>query len=174
MLSFTFLYASVWRRAFAALIDLIIVAAFGAIILDPVITVLGLRLASEAHKHAPEAVTILRAYGVWGALTLIAAWLYFAYLESSRWQATIGKRILGLLVFTTDEGRLSFQEASKRFWMKMLSALSLCLGFLLAFRDLKRRMLHDRLSNSLVLQPRTNLQSYFPLPETGRTIAGKS
>ena len=33
-----------------------------------------------------------------GGLGLIGTWLYFALLESSEWQGTAGKKVLGLIV----------------------------------------------------------------------------
>src|ERR1051326_3727912 len=123
MLSFTFQYASLWRRIVAGAIDFVASAAIGAILLLCVFSVLGLRLAHEPLQHAPASVLIVRTYGVWLAFSLGAAWLYFAFMESSRGQATIGKRIMGLMVFTKDEGRLTFREASLRFWAKLLAAL---------------------------------------------------
>ena len=154
MFSFAFLYASVWRRALASLIDLAIIAVISVFLLDPFISFLGLKAASEIVGKHPLSVIIIRTYGAWAALTLVAAWLYHAWQESSRFQATIGKRLVGIMVFTRDEGRLSFREASERFWLKMFSAAIGLIGFVLAFFDPERRALHDRISHTEVLQPR--------------------
>ena len=88
-------------------------------------------------------------------VTLIAAWLYFALQESSRWRATIGKRCLGLCVLTLDEDRLSFGEASIRYWTKVLSIFTLGSGFFMALFDAEHRTLHDKLAGSCVLQSRS-------------------
>jgi uncharacterized RDD family membrane protein YckC len=154
MFSFTFLYASVWRRALASAIDFLVIALISVFLLDPFISFLGLKEASEAIRRLPLSVIIVRTYGAWAVVTLIAAWLYHAWQESSRFQATIGKRLLGLMVFTEDEGRLTFAKASERFWLKLFSAAIGLVGFLLAFFDADRRMLHDRISHTEVLQPR--------------------
>lgn len=50
----------------------------------------------------------------------IATYLYHAILESSKWQATIGKRVVGLIVTSNSFGRLSFREASYRHWSKLI------------------------------------------------------
>jgi len=154
MFSFTFLYASVWRRALASVIDLVIIALISVFLLDPFISFLGLKEASEAIRRLPLSVIIVRTYGAWAIATLIAAWLYQAWQESSRFQATIGKRLLGLLVCTEDEGRLTFREATERFWLKLFSGAIGLVGFLLAFFDADRRTLHDRISHTEVLQAR--------------------
>jgi uncharacterized RDD family membrane protein YckC len=161
MYSFTFLYASVWRRALASLIDLAIIALVSVFLLDPFISFLGLKEASETIHRLPLSVIIVRTYGAWAVLTLIAAWLYHAWQESSRFQATIGKRLLSLQIFTEDEGRLTFREASERFWLKLFSGAIGCVGFLLAFFDADRRTLHDRISHTEVLQPSSDALSNF-------------
>src|SRR5438445_12191206 len=99
MLSFTFLYASVWRRALASLIDFAILVLISVFLLDPFISFLGLKAASETVHRLPLSVIIVRVYGAWACATLIVAWLYHAWLECSRMQATIGKRLVGIMVF---------------------------------------------------------------------------
>ena len=44
------------------------------------------------------------------------SWMYFAALERSKWQATPGKRLLGLIVTDQDGARPTFWKASLRFW----------------------------------------------------------
>ena len=44
----------------------------------------------------------------------IVIFLYFIYFEQSKWQATIGKKLLGLKVKTISKKRLSFFKATKR------------------------------------------------------------
>ena len=154
MLSFTFQYGSFWRRAAALVIDLVVIAVIAIIFLDPTLTFLGLHAANAAPHRAPESVEILRGYGAWAAATIAAAWIYFSLMESSRMQATLGKRIMGLMVFTRQEERLTFREASFRFWAKALSVMTGFLGFFSALRDKKHRALHDRIVGSIVVQPR--------------------
>jgi len=133
-------------------IDCAVLAIIGAVLLDPIITLLGFSALHEMSHRVPFSVDIIRAYGAWAVAMLFAAWLYFAILESSRMQATLGKRLMGLLVFTTDEARLSFREASVRFWAKVLSIMTGFFGFFLALTGTKRRTLHDRIAGTMVLQ----------------------
>lgn len=152
MLSFTFQYASIWRRGNALILDIIVLGIIGAIIFDSVVTILGLSALHEMSHRVPFSIDIIRAYGAWAATMLFVLWLYFAIMESSRMQATLGKRLLGLLVFTTDEAPLSFRKASIRFWAKVFSILTGFFGFFLAFSDSQRRALHDCIAGTLVLQ----------------------
>jgi uncharacterized RDD family membrane protein YckC len=151
MLSFTFRYAPVWRRAIAMLIDGAILVLVDTLLLQPFIDFLGLRQTVFASAHTPLSVSIVRTYGVWFAMSLVAAWLYFAKQESGRAQATLGKRFMGLIVFSETEERLSFREASVRFWSKFLSLGTLTIGFLHAFWDKEHRALHDHIADSYVV-----------------------
>ena len=47
-------------------------------------------------------------------------WLYFAILESSKDQATIGKNIMKIYVTDENYNRISFARASGRFWLKYI------------------------------------------------------
>lgn len=157
MLSFTFQYGSIWRRAIALAIDLAILAIAAVFLFDPVVITLGHESAKQASIHAPFSVVILRGYTVWLITIVVGAWLYFSFMESSQRQATIGKRVMGLLVVARGERRLSFRRASLRFCVKGISILTGFLGFFIAFFDQKSRMLHDRVSGSLVLEARNEM-----------------
>jgi uncharacterized RDD family membrane protein YckC len=80
------------------------------------------------------------------------AWVYAAGLESSRWQGTIGKQCMGLVVTDGVGERLSFLRATARHAAKYLSALPLFLGFMAAFFDSQRLAWHDRLAGTRVVE----------------------
>jgi uncharacterized RDD family membrane protein YckC len=82
----------------------------------------------------------------------LASWLYFAAFESSRWQATPGKKVLGLRVTDLEGKRLSFIRASGRYFGKIISWLLLGLGFVMAGFTEKKQALHDMLASCLVLR----------------------
>ena len=65
------------------------------------------------------------------AIVLTGYLLYCALLESSRWQATLGKTRLGLKVTELRGERIGFGRAVVRFVARLLSVLTLCLGYLL-------------------------------------------
>jgi uncharacterized RDD family membrane protein YckC len=50
------------------------------------------------------------------AFFVVVSWVYFAGCESSKWQATLGKKFLGLMVTDESGGRATFWKASLRFW----------------------------------------------------------
>jgi len=80
------------------------------------------------------------------------SWIYYASLESSAWQATLGKKILGLKVTDLAGNRISFGRASGRFFGKILSGMILGIGFLMAGFTERKQALHDILAGCLVLR----------------------
>ncbi len=80
------------------------------------------------------------------------AWLYAAGLESSPWQGTIGKQIMGLVVTDSAGRRVSFLRATGRHAAKYLSALPLFLGFMAALFNAQRLTWHDRLAGTRVIK----------------------
>ncbi len=64
--------------------------------------------------------------------SFIGTWLYFAVMESSRAQATLGKKVCNLRVTDINGKRLSFGRASGRYWARYLGPflVSAIAGFL--------------------------------------------
>jgi uncharacterized RDD family membrane protein YckC len=79
-------------------------------------------------------------------------WIYVAGLECSPWQATVGKRWVGIKVTDMHGERLGFLRASGRYAAKYLSALPCFLGFIAALFSSRGLTLHDRLSDTRVVQ----------------------
>ena len=79
-------------------------------------------------------------------------WLYWAGLESSSLQGTLGKRAVGLIVTDLAGQRISFGRATGRYFGKMLSAMLFYIGFLMAAFTPKKQALHDMVSGTLVVK----------------------
>lgn len=86
----------------------------------------------------------------------ILAWLYFAFCESSKWQATPGKLALGIRVTDLHGARISFVRATGRYFAKFISAFALCIGFLMVAWTQRKQGLHDMIAQTLVVNGRTN------------------
>jgi uncharacterized RDD family membrane protein YckC len=78
-------------------------------------------------------------------------WVYGAGLESSRWQATVGKQWMGLIVTDAAGARLDFLRASGRHAAKYLSAVPCFAGFMAALFNPQRMAWHDRLADTRVV-----------------------
>ena len=84
------------------------------------------------------------------AVVLTAYLLYCSLLESSRRQATLGKIALGLKVTGLHGERIGFGRAVARFVARLLSVLTLCLGYLSIVVTKRRQGLHDLIAGTLV------------------------
>lgn len=121
------MYASTWKRFWAFLID---VAIF--IILFVLLN------------------QILSGYTV-PVVLVVLIWLYYALLESSPWQASLGKIIVGIKVVDKKGKRLSFWKATKRLATRLLTNIS----FYLSFFTKNQETLHDKMSKSVVIRKNT-------------------
>jgi uncharacterized RDD family membrane protein YckC len=134
-------YGGFWIRVLAYLIDGILLT----IVYGIVARLLGIDIFESDWRHYDPLGNLL---------SLVIGWLYFALLESSERGATVGKMVMGLRVVTSDGQRLSFMNATGRYFAKILSAIILCIGFIMiAFTD-KKRGLHDIIAGTLVIKTR--------------------
>jgi uncharacterized RDD family membrane protein YckC len=85
-------------------------------------------------------------------LGLLIKWLYFILLESSPLKATFGKLIMGLVVCDRNGQRISIGMANKRYWAKLLSTMTLYIGFMLSGWTKKKRALHDMIAGTLIMK----------------------
>ena len=114
----------------------------------------GAGAAGLSHVEDPAAVMAV-AFSMLAIIfpVLIAAgWLYEGLMISSSWQATIGKRILGLRVTDDAGNRIAFGCATARHFSKILSAMIFYIGFIMAAFTDRKKALHDMIAGTLVLQ----------------------
>ena len=87
------------------------------------------------------------------SLSVLGSWLYHAKMESSAWQATLGKKVLNLRVTDLNGARVTFGRASGRHFAKFITGLiPLGVGFMLAGLTERRQALHDMIASCLVLR----------------------
>jgi uncharacterized RDD family membrane protein YckC len=142
-------YAGFWLRAVAYVIDNILLGiAAGIFILGPLMQRAGI---STTDPWALYRNTSRQAFAI-DLLMVMAQWLYWALLESSPWQATLGKKLLGLYVTDMEGKRITFARASGRFFGKILSTLTIGIGYLIAGFTPKKQALHDMIAECLVLK----------------------
>lgn len=77
---------------------------------------------------------------------------WFAGFEGSRWQATPGKRAVGLQVIDDDGEPPGFVRAALRQAAGVLSWVSLNIGHLMAARAPRHQALHDRIAGTRVVR----------------------
>lgn len=86
-----------------------------------------------------------------GMVNVVVRWLYFALLESSPTQATVGKMILDVQVADLDGNRIGFAQATGRHFGKMLSGLTVGIGYAMAAFTEQKQGLHDKMAGCLVI-----------------------
>ena len=80
--------------------------------------------------------------------------LYSSLLISSKWQATLGMRGLGMKVVDYEGQPVDFPKAAIRYAASLLSVITLGFGFLMiAFTD-RKQALHDKIAGTLVVLDR--------------------
>lgn len=134
-------YGGFWIRLVAYIIDAILISvAYGVIG-----AAMGINIFNPDIENIDPTTNLV---------SLVIGWLYFSLMESSERGATIGKMAMGLRVVTSDYKRLSFLNATGRYFAKIISAIILCIGFIMiAFTD-KKRGLHDMIAGTLVIKTR--------------------
>jgi uncharacterized RDD family membrane protein YckC len=142
-------YGGFWIRLVAYLIDGILLnIAFGIV---GAIVGISLIPADPAKMDPLEA---LSSMGSFQLVALVVTWLYFALMESSPRGATVGKMVCGLRVVTEQGERLTFLNATGRFFAKFISAIILFIGYLMAAFSDRKRALHDIIAGTLVVKVR--------------------
>lgn len=152
-------YAGFWLRFVAYVIDGLmcgLVIGVFVLILIAIIGVGTLRGAGETFNDpdnffaAPAVIFLFVAIGV---LAVFGTWLYYALLESSVHQGTLGKMALGLIVTDAEGKRVTFARASGRYFAKFITGLiPLCIGYIMAGFTQKKQALHDMIASCLVLK----------------------
>jgi len=150
------MYAGFWLRFAAYLIDSILLG----LIFFPLGLGLGLIMGATGNNQNPE--LMLGLNGGLNMVSLVVTWLYSSLLESSSWQGTVGKKLIGLRVTDLDGRRISFGRATGRHFGKILSGLICLVGFIMAAFTEKHQALHDQLAGTLVL---TGPATGDPYPE---------
>jgi uncharacterized RDD family membrane protein YckC len=151
-------YAGFWLRVLAYLIDnLLIGVVFGVLILIG-FAIVGVGYFQQTFSGINPEDNSMPAFITLAVLAFLAAttlvsWLYYASMESSDHQATLGKMALGLIVTDVDDRRITFARASGRFFSKIITGLiPLGIGYAMAGFTEKKQALHDMIASTLVLR----------------------
>ncbi len=88
---------------------------------------------------------------------LLVSLLYFPLFHASAWQATPGKRVMGLRVMRVDGQDVSFLRAVWRHLAEILSALIFMIGYLMIGLTREKTGLHDLIAGTRVVYGRTGV-----------------
>jgi uncharacterized RDD family membrane protein YckC len=73
-------------------------------------------------------------------------------MMSSEWQATVGKRVMSIVVTDIEGKRITFARATGRHFAKYISAALLGIGFIIAAFTARKQALHDMIAETLVVK----------------------
>lgn len=85
-------------------------------------------------------------------IAIVISWIYYAGLESSSSQATLGKMVMKVYVTDLDGHRIGFAQATGRYFGKILSGFILGIGYLMIAFTERHQGLHDKIVGTYVLQ----------------------
>jgi uncharacterized RDD family membrane protein YckC len=153
-------YAGFGKRLVAFILDVIIGGILGGFFAVLAAILYGM---SDGVAAKSQEEIILASANLGMLVSLIVNWLYFAGMEASSSQATLGKKYLGLYVADTDGDPIGFGRATIRYIGKNVALLLLPLGplilvvgslmgYMLAAFTPDSRALHDYIGGTVVLE----------------------
>lgn len=151
-------YGGFWLRFLAYLIDGAVILIGVCVVAIPLIFLTGLgAFLSEIHPEEDwneSGIWVLIAvFFLFATASLVITWLYHALMESSEWQATVGKKALGLVVTDMEGRRVTFWRATGRHFSKIVTNMvPLLIGYIMAGFTQKKQALHDVIAGCLILQ----------------------
>jgi len=160
--------AGFWKRLAARLIDMLIISVLTIPIvifympkLEPFLLTYQQALASADIEYAQRAFSALTSemVSVLSPIMLVVETLYFSLQEASRYQATLGKRVLGIKVVNRNGERVSLLQSVARTLAKYVSGFIFCIGYLMAAFTRRKQALHDLVTDSFVVNNNKNHQA---------------
>ena len=142
-------YAGFWIRFVAYFIDGIILSViYGPIFFLFFAPAMGFAALAEDTEAMLAFYSSLT--GFW-LFIFVFQIVYYAGMESSVYQATLGKMAIGVIVIDEDGNRISMGKGVGRFFAKILSGMIMYIGFIMAGFDSRKQALHDKLASTFVV-----------------------
>lgn len=154
-------YAGFWLRVAAYLIDSLVMSAGGLLIAIPVIIgIVGFAVGLEGIDNPEDFLESGRWMYVGGIiglillaslLGLVMGWLYYALMESSKYGGTLGKIAVGIKVVDMNGNKVTFGKATGRYFSRIVTNMTLFVGYIMAGFTEKKQALHDIIAGCLVI-----------------------
>ena len=163
-------YASFSRRAIARFVDLCaVLLPCGVFYLTNRALGFPVRYTSLFNWVRPESANMFISadfpgvFLTFASVKLFIAFPYFALMESSHRQGTIGKQIMKIKVTDLEGNRISFGRGTGRYFLKMVSSFEFMLGYLISFSD-QRQTWHDYIAKTLVVRSGITFSPFYLMP----------
>jgi uncharacterized RDD family membrane protein YckC len=148
--------AGFWLRFVAIIIDGILISVLQFVIIAPILGAIGIGVSNSSAMDTADPMamfaTIMAVFSTVGIIGQVVNILYFTLMESSKYQATAGKLALGLIVTDMNGGKLDFVKALIRNVSKIVSTITLFIGYIIAAFTEKKQALHDIIAGTLVVK----------------------
>jgi uncharacterized RDD family membrane protein YckC len=144
-------YAGFWIRVAAYLIDYVIVNLIVIVVSGVVGLIIGLVIGGLAAQRGEQATLPTSISLIGGAVGLVIVLVYYIKFNSGRWQATPGKRLLGIHLIKPDGQPIGGWLACGRYFAYIISALPFCIGFMMAGWNEDKKALHDMICGTRVI-----------------------
>lgn len=154
----TFDFAGFWLRFVAFIIDSIILSVVYLILLQPFFSSIFPVVYDEwdeaGLQGSSSGFSLLASsyFGYAEFFLFVTAVIYHSLMESSKYQASLGKLALELKVIDADGERLGFGKALLRNAAKIISSLTMMIGYIMAGLTAKKQALHDIIAGTLVVK----------------------
>lgn len=142
-------YAGFWIRLLAYIIDGIIVEVAVVLVSGIIGFLIGIIAAARGMHETDQISAIAGGIGALIGLAMVVA--YYVVFNSGRWQATPGKRVLGLHIITTSGKKVGGWLACGRYFAYIISSLPFCLGFMVIGWNEEKKGFHDMICNTRVI-----------------------
>lgn len=138
-------YAGFWMRFWAYLVDLIIIASIGRLLVNPIFRLFDISLSSSSYSIAKFA-----------PITIISAIIYYGYfvIMTRVFKQTLGKMIFGLKVVPVKEEELTWGAILFREWIGRFISTTTWVGYVIVAFLPKKQGLHDLFSDTTVIHER--------------------
>ena len=141
-------YAGFWLRFIAIILDRLVQ---GAVLVPMYFVVMFLyQQISDYQWTADELQETVIAFMY--VIFIPLDWIYYTAFESTKWQATPGKKLMALKVTDLSGDRIGFGKANARYWSKILSTLILYIGYIMVGCTERKQGLHDIIARALVVK----------------------
>jgi uncharacterized RDD family membrane protein YckC len=143
------IYVGFWKRLVAGIIDLTII---GVLLFTIWVIIALIYMGITGGMNSPKYQLYISFFGGLIVLTLvIIPIIYSAYLESSKTQATLGKKLLKFKVINKNQERISLKEGVFRALLKIFSIM-IVIGILIIGFTGKKQGLHDLIVGTYVIE----------------------
>ena len=146
------IYAGFWLRFVAWIIDSIVLQVGLGIPIFVLLAPTFLRMVRAGQPIEDFSPDMISSFVGLNLVLVAGSWLYYALMECSTWQGTLGKKALGLYVTDMAGDRITFGRASGRYFGKIISGLTILVGYIMAGFTAHKQALHDMMAGCLVLR----------------------